>query len=69
MDVDAYLPFVFPAVAAVAARPLAERLPPRTASWVLTVLAAGLAIASLVPLLALAADAVVAALVFAAAMI
>ncbi|GLY85668.1 M56 family metallopeptidase [Actinoallomurus iriomotensis] len=67
MDFDGYLPFVFPAVAALAARPLAERLPPRTASWVLTVLATGLAIASLVPLFALARGDLFAALLFAAA--
>jgi hypothetical protein len=56
MDVDAYLPLVCPVVAAIAARPLAERLPPRTASWVLTVLAAGLALSSMSTLLALADD-------------
>lgn len=67
MDVDAYLPFVFPAVVALAAHPLAERLPPRTASWVLTVLAAGVTVASLVPLFALARGHLLAALAFAAA--
>jgi Peptidase family M48 len=66
MDMDGYLPLVFPVVAALVARPLAERLPPRTASWVLTVLAAGLAVSSLVPLLALADDDLLVAVVFAA---
>jgi len=56
MDVDGYLPLVSPVVAAFAARPLAERLPPRTASWVLTVLAAGLALTSMGTLLAMADD-------------
>jgi hypothetical protein len=54
MDVDGYLPLVSPVIAALAARPLAERLPPRTATWVLTVLAAGLALSWLGTLLALA---------------
>jgi Zn-dependent protease with chaperone function len=67
VDVDGYLPLVLPAVAAVAAGPLAERLPPRTASWVLTALAAGLAGASVVPLLALALGDPLAALLVAAA--
>jgi hypothetical protein len=30
-----YLPLVVPLIAAVAARPLAERPPPRTAAWLL----------------------------------
>jgi hypothetical protein len=42
--------------ATLAARPLAERLPPRTATWVITVLAADLAVTWLVALLALADD-------------
>src|SRR4051812_13447756 len=66
MDVDGYLPFVFPAVAALAARPLAERLPPRTASWVLTALATGLAGCAAVTLAALADDTPVAAAALAA---
>lgn len=53
-DLDGYLPLISPLVAALAARPLAERLPPRTASWLLTVLAAGLALTSMGALLALA---------------
>jgi Peptidase family M48 len=56
LDVDGYLPLVSPVIAALAARPLAERLPPRTASWVLTVLAAGLALTSMGTLLAMAGD-------------
>jgi Zn-dependent protease with chaperone function len=65
MDVDGYLPLVAPVVAAIAARPLAERLPPRTASWVLTVLATGLALASMSTLLALADDGLLAAVALA----
>ncbi|MDN3355035.1 M56 family metallopeptidase [Actinomadura sp. DC4] len=56
VDVDGYLPLVSPMVAALAARPLAEHLPPRTASWLLTVLAAGLALCSMGTLLALAGE-------------
>lgn len=56
VDVDGYLPLISPMVAALAARPLADRLPPRTASWLLTVLAVGLALTSLGTLLALADD-------------
>lgn len=41
-----YLPLLLPIVAAVAARPLAERLPPRPATWLLTVSAVVLAAAS-----------------------
>lgn len=41
-----YLPLVVPLVAAIAARPLAERLPPRTAAWLLAVSALTLAAAS-----------------------
>jgi hypothetical protein len=56
VDVDGYLPLISPMVAALAARPLADRLPPRTASWLLIVLAVGLALTSLGTLLALADD-------------
>jgi Zn-dependent protease with chaperone function len=35
MHVAVYLPLVVPLLAAAAARPLAERLPPRTAAWLL----------------------------------
>ncbi len=52
-----YLPLVVPLLAAVAARPLAERLPPRTATWLLAGSAVTLAAAScaVLGLLALAA--------------
>jgi Zn-dependent protease with chaperone function len=52
-----YLPLVIPALAAVGARPLAEQLPPRTATWLLTLSAVVLAAAScaVLGLLALAA--------------
>ena len=36
MDFAVYLPLVIPLLAAGAARPVAERLPPRTAAWLLT---------------------------------
>jgi Peptidase family M48 len=63
MDADGFLPLLCPLVAAFAARPLAERLPPRTATWVLTVLTAGLALSSLVTLAALGVAGRIAALV------
>ena len=56
VDLDGYLPLISPLVGGLAARPLAERLPPRTASWLLTVLAVGLSLTSLGTLLALADD-------------
>ncbi|TYC15851.1 M56 family metallopeptidase [Actinomadura syzygii] len=46
MDVDEFLPLVLPAVMACAARPLSGRLPPRTATWLLTVTGTLLALAS-----------------------
>ena len=57
MHVFVWLPLVIPAVAALAARPLAERLPPRTATWLLAASAVILAGAScgVLGLLALAA--------------
>ena len=57
MHVLVYLPLVVPALAALGARPLAERLPPRTATWLLTLSAVALAAAScaVLGLLALAA--------------
>lgn len=57
MGIAVYLPLVVPLIAALAARPLAERLPPRTAAWLLTVGALTLAGASsaVLGLLALAA--------------
>lgn len=67
MDLDGYLPLVFPAVAALAARPLAERLPPRTATWVLTALAAGLTLSALITLTALVDGRIVVAASLAAA--
>lgn len=57
MNVAIYLPLLVPLLAAAAARPLAERLPPRTAAWLLTGSALALAIASsaVLGLLAMAA--------------
>jgi beta-lactamase regulating signal transducer with metallopeptidase domain len=57
MHIMVYLPLVVPALAAGFARPLAERLPPTTATWLLTVSAVLLAAASsaMLGLLALAA--------------
>jgi len=57
MHVSEWLPLVIPAIAAVAARPLAERLPPRTATWLLAISSVILAAAScgVLGLLALAA--------------
>ncbi|MEU9047813.1 MULTISPECIES: M56 family metallopeptidase [unclassified Kitasatospora] len=45
MYVAVYLPLLFPLLAALAARPLGERLPPRLATWLLTVGAVVLAAA------------------------
>jgi Zn-dependent protease with chaperone function len=57
MNVAIYLPLLVPLLAAAAARPLAERLPPRTAAWLLTGSALALAVASsaVLGLLAMAA--------------
>ncbi len=57
MHVAIYLPLIVPLLAAAAARPLAERLPPRTAAWLLTGAAVALAAASsaVLGLLAMAA--------------
>lgn len=57
MHVFVWLPLVIPAIAALAARPLAERLPPRTATWLLAASSVILAAAScgVLGLLALAA--------------
>src|SRR4051812_10224918 len=66
MDVDGYLPLVSPLLAALCAGLLAERLPPRTATWVLTVLAAGLCLCSMVTLVALAWDGILGAMALAA---
>ena len=46
MNIAIYLPLIVPQLAAAAARPLAERLPPRTAAWLLTGSALALAVAS-----------------------
>ena len=46
MYIAVYLPLVVPLLAALAARPLAERLPPRTAAWLLAGSALLLAAAS-----------------------
>jgi len=46
MHVFVWLPLVIPAIAALAARPLAELLPPRTATWLLAASAVILAVAS-----------------------
>ena len=57
MHLIVYLPLVVPLLATVTARRLAERLPPRTATWLLTASAVALAAASsaVLGLLALAA--------------
>ncbi|MFG1708626.1 M56 family metallopeptidase [Nonomuraea sp. M3C6] len=46
MRLAVYLPLLLPALAALAARPLADRLHPRLATWLLTVSAVALAAAS-----------------------
>jgi beta-lactamase regulating signal transducer with metallopeptidase domain len=46
MHVAIYLPLVIPLLAAVAARPLADRLPPKAATWLLAASALALALAS-----------------------
>jgi Zn-dependent protease with chaperone function len=57
MHLFVWLPLVIPAIAALAARPLADRLPPRTATWLLAASSVILAAAScgVLGLLALAA--------------
>ncbi|MFB4297502.1 M56 family metallopeptidase [Actinomadura sp. NTSP31] len=54
MDPDGLLPLVLPAVMSLAARPLSGRLPPRTATWLLTATAVVLALASTASLAELA---------------
>ncbi|RFU38883.1 M56 family peptidase, partial [Actinomadura logoneensis] len=49
-DPDTYLALLLPVVAALAARPVSERLAPRTATWLLTGTAVALALASLATL-------------------
>ncbi len=46
MHVAVYLPLVVPVLAALAARPLADRLPPAAATWLLAASALALALAS-----------------------
>jgi Zn-dependent protease with chaperone function len=46
MHVLVYLPLMLPAIAALAARPLADRLPPAIATWLLAGSAVALAVAS-----------------------
>ena len=46
MHLVVYLPLLGPVLAAIAARPLAERLPPATATWLLSVSALLLAAGS-----------------------
>ena len=46
MHVAVYLPLVVPALAALAARPLADRLPPAAATWLLVASSLALALAS-----------------------
>src|SRR5206468_8129501 len=57
MDLLVYLPLLIPALATVAARPLAARLEPRLATWLLTATAVALAAFSTVALALLAASA------------
>jgi Zn-dependent protease with chaperone function len=59
MHLVVYLPLAMPLIAAVAARPLAERLPPAAATWLLSVSALLLAAASSAVLGMLALTAVV----------
>jgi hypothetical protein len=58
MEVAVYVPLLVPALAALAARPLAARLPPPVAAWLLTATAVALAIGSTVALGVLALSAV-----------
>jgi Zn-dependent protease with chaperone function len=57
MDAFVYLPLLVPVLAAVAARPLAARLEPRLATWLLTVTTVALAAFSTAALALLAASA------------
>jgi hypothetical protein len=58
MEVAVYIPLLVPALAALAARPLAMRLPPALAAWLLTLSAVALAIGSSAALGVLALSAV-----------
>jgi Zn-dependent protease with chaperone function len=44
-DPDRYVPLILPVIVACAARPMSERLPPRVATWLLTVTSLALATA------------------------
>ncbi len=57
MDAIIYLPLLVPVLAAVAARPLAARLEPRLATWLLTGITVALAVFSTAALALLAASA------------
>ena len=57
MDVLVYLPLLVPALAAATARPLAARLEPRLATWLLTAVTVALAAVSAAALALLAASA------------
>ncbi|WP_214108745.1 M56 family metallopeptidase [Acrocarpospora catenulata] len=59
MDADGYLPFAVSVLGMLIARPLSERLPPRSATWLITLLAVATAVASTLTLLVLAAEGVV----------
>lgn len=59
MHLAVYLPLVIPLIAALAARPLAERLPPRPATWLLAGSTLALALASSIVLGLLALTAIV----------
>jgi len=59
MELAVYVPLLVPALAALAARPLAARLPPAVAAWLLTASALALALASSAALGVLALSAVI----------
>jgi hypothetical protein len=59
MELAVYIPLLVPALAALAARPLAARLPPALAAWLLTASALALALASSAALGVLALSAVI----------
>jgi hypothetical protein len=59
MELAVYIPLLVPALAALAARPLAARLPPALAAWLLTASALALAVASSAALGVLALSAVI----------
>jgi hypothetical protein len=59
MDPDGYLPLAVSVLTMPIARPLSERLPPRAATWLITLLAAGTALACAATLLCLVLGGVV----------